>query len=407
MPDEHDQKFATRNGDVTPTGESEHASRTPPKGVDKEFADFNQWKSGRETNRAERMFNAPVNKEQKTGKDDAESVKTDQDATEKIADGVDDSKTDGDTGKSPKSDSKQDDSNRLPDWMKKRLDRANKRAAAMEKRNSELQQQVQNLMQNPDARAKSDADAKAEGQSDNTQDNKENTENSSVYDFDYPDEDDYLNAKGELDDDAYLLDVKNWHDEKPLVGGKHAKTASQQKNQTQQKQPSQQDQANAAGERFRLALESLEAAFDGAESAPDGLFDDFVEQGKRGAARFSYEMLDWMADNEEEAIILAQEFVERPRKASNIYRKPVSQQSKLLADLAKSLKNKGTKKDDVPLDDEAETKNVGTIDDLRTRRKRDPNDSFTKNAGTEKYSDYANARAHSDRSGRSSIANAF
>ena len=275
--------------------------------------------------------------------------------------------------------------------MKRRLERANKRAEAMEKHAAELRDKLAEQSKKPDETPKEDDGPTA-------------TEDSGVYDFDYPVEDDYKDAKGQVDEEAYLLDVKNWHEEKPLVGGKSAKSKQQAKPQ-QQKQESQGD---TPAEHFALVLSSLEEAFDEAKDAPKNLFDDFLSQAKRGSAKISMNMLDWMADHEPEAILLATEFVERPRRASNIFRKPASQHGTLLSELAKELKSKTKAKQEPPLEDGTKEQTAANVDRIKGRRQPDPDKTFRKAQASSNYRDFATARSASERQARpTNVANLF
>ena len=395
MTDEHDQKFATRNGKTKPSGESEHADRTPPKGVEKEYADFSNWMSKRtadDANPKRKPKQAKAEKDTDSEPDNSDQNPPGNEGEAKKAD------TDGEAGKSPKDGGSKE--GELPDWMKRRLAREKKRAEAMEQRNAELIKQL------------SEAQSKQKAETEPSPADKENQSSEGPYDYDYPDEEDYKNSKGEVDDDAYLLDVKNWMDEKPLVGGKHSKgkKAQNQRVQGQSEQIQQQNKKQAAEQQFKIALESIEQAFDESETAPKGLFDDFFEQAKRGLTKYSYQMIDWMADNEEEAVIVATEFKERPRKALNIFRKPTSEHAKLLSDLAKVLKSQENQKkeSDPPVEDGTKTQDAGSVQNLRTRRGVDADTAFNKNAGTKDYGDYAAARSEMSRQKhRTNVANLF
>ncbi|MCY4259032.1 MAG: hypothetical protein OXC91_02050 [Rhodobacteraceae bacterium] len=379
MPDDHDKLFATRKSKNKPKGESEHADRTPPKGVGADLSDFKKWRAARERGDAgAKKSDAPQPEEPKSTNTTASGPENpDQDAPGESAGEAETSRTADDSGKASDG---AEDGGELPQWMKRRIERANKRSEALEQQNAGLREQLREAQE-----AKAEPDGKQEAE--------DGKSDSGVYDYDYPVEDDYKDAKGVVDEEAYLQDVKNWHDEKPLVGGKSAKKASEPEQPAKQ-QPQAKETEDSAGDPFALALSSLQAAFDEAENAPENLFQNLMDQAQRGNARISYQMLDWMADHEAEAVLLATEFVEKPRKATNIARKPTSQHKKLLAELAKELAAKSDEGGEPPLEDGTAEASVGNIDNLRTRRGGDPERRFTKAAASENYADYKKLRPH-------------
>ncbi|MCY4358396.1 MAG: hypothetical protein OXD01_12850 [Gammaproteobacteria bacterium] len=396
---EHDKKFATRSGNNQPSGESLHAKRNEKN----EFADYSAWKSGRE-----KSDEVQPRRRKKSAKPEQETTDSEPDNSDQNPPGNGEEAQKADTleetGKTSKDGERKE--GELPDWMKRRLAREKKRSEAMEQSNAELRKQLS------EAKAAQESTAKQQTKSQETQADKESQTSEGPYDYDYPDEDDYKNSKGEVDDDAYLADVKNWHDEKPLVGGKHAKTKKPEaKTDTSQQEPTEaQNKKQIAEQQFKIALESIEQAFDDSETAPKGLFDDFFDQARRGLTKYSYTMIDWMADHEPEAILLATEFIERPRKALNIFRKPVSQQTKLLSDLAKTLKSQAgrEKNNDPEIEDGTAKAEIGNIKNLRTKRGPDVNKTFDQAAASSDYGTYANARNEMSRNkSRTHVANLF
>lgn len=172
------------------------------------------------------------------------------------------------------------------------------------------------------------------------------------YDFDYPEESDYMSGDDDAEGmNAFLEDVERWEANLPLKGGKHASPAGGTREQPgsehepggQQELPIREQPAGGGpttmeppsgeevvGQLFADLRETLE------ESEAEGdetLAQDFFDQLGSGKFQLSYEMLEWMADNDD-AVAVAREFIKSPRKANRLFRNPPGKHAQLLTQLA-------------------------------------------------------------------------
>lgn len=171
------------------------------------------------------------------------------------------------------------------------------------------------------------------------------------YDFDYPEESDYMSGDDDTEGmNAFLEDVERWEANLPLKGGKHAapdgnreQPGSEREPGGQQELPSREEPArggpttaeppsgdDVVAQLFADLRETLEES---EAEGDDSLAQDFFDQLGAGKFQLSYEMLEWMADNDE-AVQVAREFIKSPRSANRLFRKPAGQHAQLLTQLA-------------------------------------------------------------------------
>ena len=257
---------------------------------------------------------------------------------------------DGDPNAGPKDG--EDEPGSLPKGVKRRLERA-KRARDLARQGEELwrRRYEEAVAGRPGAENEPPADDPSAAQPPENEVEDEPIP-SDEYDFDYPEESDYLSGDDDAEGmNAFLEDVERWEANLPLKGGKHAAPAgdnraqpgSEQEPGGQQQLPTGDDPArggpttaeppsgdDVVGQLFADLRETLE------ESEAEGdetLAQDFFDQLGSGKFQLSYEMLEWMADNDD-AVAVAREFIKSPRKANRLFRNPPGKHAQLLTQLA-------------------------------------------------------------------------
>jgi len=266
---------------------------------------------------------------------------------------------DGDAGAGNKA---ADDAHDLPDWAKKRVERAKRskelarqEADAARRREAEWQRKFEELQAN---RGRDDTDGTRGTETRGTQ--RQETDDQPLpadeYNerYDYPEEADYMSGADDQEGlAAYLDDVDRWEQRIPLRGGKHKDDGGQQQQQrqtrqerAQQQQQQRQDTTDDGGQQqqqvdqeqayindlFSDLRDSLEEAGESADY-DDDIADDFFELVINGQVPVQLDMLEWFADNENAAAAI-KAIVEKPRLARRIFRAPESKRARMLADLA-------------------------------------------------------------------------
>ena len=140
----------------------------------------------------------------------------------------------------------------------------------------------------------------------------------------YPAREDYESDK------AWLDDIQNWEENKPLTKPtKEPPAAAPTPAPTDKPPPPQQ---NAVQQAYRERLADLEEAMDDWEQAPDGLADNFFEMLQAGKIKMPPSMLDFMSSDDRGAK-LAAAFIEAPRQSRRIARMPQAAQVKAMENL--------------------------------------------------------------------------
>ena len=291
---------------------------------------------------------------------------------------------DADAGEKAAGDQAQGD---LPKGVKKRLERAKRKTELARKEAEQWRKKFESLQGGDDGGG---ATSTATQDDDDAGDNQTASATEGEYDFDYPEESDYMDGDDDADGlSAYLADVERWENQQPLKGG--AKATQDGDDQTQgraddgadERQDQQQFDQNAdpvqqqVNQMFSDLQEILEDS-DGDEN----LAVDFFDQLQKGRFRLSKTMLEWMADNDESAEI-ADRFIKSPRVANRIFRAPETRHAQLLADLAK-----GDTKATPRSRDNAQGKTV--VQDLTGSRSAN---KVTKLASAKSFSEYEKIRS--------------
>lgn len=206
------------------------------------------------------------------------------------------------------------------------------------------------------------------------------------YSYDYPEEADYV--KGEDDAEgltAFLEDVERWEQNIPLKGGKHAPASgggdeggggeakpNGEQSQSQQSQSEQGDTTTGdeltPDQAVRQMFADIRETLEESDTDYDGdLSQDFFDQFQSGKFQISYQMLEWLANNDDDAVKVLQEFTTSPRKANRIYRQPSSKHAQLLSELAKGGES-GKRRTPTTANRDGKT----VVDELNGRRPADP-----------------------------------
>lgn len=187
--------------------------------------------------------------------------------------------------------------------------------------------------------------------------------------------------------EEWVADCDRWESGLKLKGG-NKKAAKKQKaspegKQQEPKQQTKSPQTEATEKAQRLLNDLYEALddFNDEHDSDKSLSSDFSDLIERGQIHISMEMLEWMADNEDGALA-ASIFIQRPRDANRIQRKPTKQQQAALAKLVGDWKQKSSKSNKSTATKKAETKTIPDVDPLRGGRKGPAIDlSATKDTG--------------------------
>ena len=305
-------------------------------------------------------------------------------------------------------------SEQLSKGVRRRLERAKRQTERERGYNAELQQRIKTL---EDQAAKSsetkeeELPEKPEAKSTEQKLDPDKPIAEADYDFDYPEESDYLEGADDQEAAAkvFLEDVRRWEKNLPLQGGKYSEAkekskaddtkAETKKREDQKPKDSQREQRQRekeSAERVEFLFQDLQDAIeDGSESKT--LFDDFQDQFEDRKFRLSFAMLEWMADNDDAALV-AEAIVKSNRVANRIFRKNASEHKKLLTDLAERLKKgsdtKGEKSEEEKLSETG--KNIAKITPLRGRRTSVTSDPVK----AKNFEDYESARLQRDKAKR-------
>ena len=251
----------------------------------------------------------------------------------------------------------------LPDGVKKRISRANKQrdrarsdVARLEKENADLKAKLEAGNTDPKPPA---AEPPAEPTPEPTAaDDKPIPEEE--YDFDFPEEDDYIKAAGgdkTKGIKAFVEDVKRWEDNLPLKGGKYAgkpakPAATQEPPKEEEPEPTLIDppkETDPLLEAEALMWADVQETLDDADDDDfPNLTGDFFSQYENGKFRLSQQMLDYLASNDEDTVILVKKFVQQPKFANRIYRNPVGQHGAKMKKLAASLRKNPSPEEEEP-----------------------------------------------------------
>ena len=162
----------------------------------------------------------------------------------------------------------------------------------------------------------------------------------SEYNFDYPDEKEYVADDKDADGLAsFLEDVERWEKNVPLKGGKSAKAPASQPTETRT-EPAPASPPSQPRTEIQLLFQDIQEALEEDDAPSETLAGDFMDQVKANRFHLSEQMVRWMADSEDAAVV-ADAFVKSPRRANRIFRSPANQQASLLASLATDLKGGG------------------------------------------------------------------
>ena len=357
----------------------------------KGFADYEAARSGKSADKGTQEDVSPPD-----GDDDNTAVqpeKTDDTGaspeTEDVADGT------ADAGEKA-ADSKTSDD--LPKGVKRRLEREKRKTEAARREAAEWRKKAEALEANKSDGA--DGTPKDADQGDNSGEptdppaaTNDEPMNPDDYDYDYPEEEDYLSGPDDAEGlAAFLEDVDRWEENIPLKGGKHAastggeggdtksapaETKPEPKTETNLDVAGEPDEQQVVNQLFDDLFETLED-----DDAPEDLAQDFRDQLASRKFTLSREMLEWMADHDEAAKV-AEQFVKSPRVANRLFRAPSSKHAKLLDEMVKNGGNsaKATK-------DNRSGKAV--VGDINGRRPADPKTRLVK---ADTFSDYEKARA--------------
>lgn len=291
---------------------------------------------------------------------DAEEEDEAEDDTQSLADKNKDNnvKKDGKKSDDPKDkkDAKDKDTKEgtkegdLPAYAKKRLRRANAIKA-------EALAQVKQL-------SKELAEARAGGKPE--ADKKPDTKADAAVHADMPEEDDYEDSdKGRED---YDKDTALWLDDKPY--SKKSKDGKKPDLPKADKKPAtdtapDSDALEAAAEANELNIE-IEEVLDGIDGDAD-LFEEFTTLSKANKILGNIEMMRWLA-YEDDAGLVAQEFIKSPKKSRRIFRSPIDKQRGLMDEMLVELKDSGKKK---PAKDKkpsgGNNADVPVVDDLNAK----------------------------------------
>ena len=179
------------------------------------------------------------------------------------------------------------------------------------------------------------------------------------YDFDLPDEADYI--KGDDDEEGltvFLADMERYDGLLPLKGGKYKDGVPAEKSEPAadigsataakadsvkpaEDPPTSQAQAD---DEIKGMLDDLQEALEESDEEAgehSNVSVDFFDQFRAVKFRLTPDMLEWLVENDEHAHALATEFVKRPRSANKIARAPESRRGALLKSLANKLADPG------------------------------------------------------------------
>lgn len=218
----------------------------------------------------------------------------------------------GETGTSPG-----DARGELPKGVKKRIDRMRRQTdraiAAKDQEIAQLRQQLSGQQATPPAEGEQ-ATPPAEG----TAEPPEGDDDPGAY----PAREDYAT------EEAWFADTEDWYEGKKPTRAKKAEAAPAPADTTPpapEPQPGPQQQQQAAQQWWGERFEDLEESIDEWTEAPENLHEDFMAAVQRGRIKMSPTMMEFMASDDVGAQIAAK-FVESPREARRIERKPPAQQ---------------------------------------------------------------------------------
>ena len=300
-------------------------------------------------------------------KDDDEEEITPTDA--------DKSGTDSDKDAGEKSESK--DEGDLPKWVQQRLRREKRKTEREIAKREALEARLAALEQKTDTKPET-APAKEKPEIDMDTPIPEED-----YEYDYPEKDDYDS------EEAWLEDTDRWENNLPLKGGKKADAKDEKADTVKAEKPKTGPDLKEPDEKaaIRMLFDDVRDVIEDSDRIEDDTSDSFFELIERQQIGLTVEMLDWLAENDD-ADLVAAEFVRAPRVANRIFRRPKRSQPKLLNELVSKLKGKDASKKPV---DKGNSKNeIPFVSALRASRT-----SLKKNVKLEDvkdFKDYENLR---------------
>ena len=233
---------------------------------------------------------------------------------------------DSDADAGEKSDGKE--ATELPQWMQKRLDREKRKTERERKKREDLEKRLEAL-----EKAAATVEPKEKEMEAQADDGDEEPMSDEDYDYDFPERGDYKSEQEWLDD------TDRWERNIPLKGGKSAKKP-ERKAAPEKKAPAPQANTQLPENNIvNLLFEDVRDIIDESDNVDENLGNDFFEMLEKRRFGLSMKMLDWMADNDE-ADIVAAEFVRSPRVANRIFKRPEGSHAKLLKELVSKLKGK-------------------------------------------------------------------
>ena len=246
--------------------------------------------------------------------------------------------SDGKTDAGNQSDEAQNESagkGELTPWMKERLKRekdlrvkTQKENSALEKRLAELEALVKNPSNTTEAKPKTEVTPPSDMET-------PLSDEKYVELYDMPEIEDYKT------EEEFLVDWDRYEKNLPLKGGNYSQGGEKQDASSDKKQ-SAGDPLSLANDPKQLTLlmfDDLEDILDDSETADPNLSADFRDLFNANRLALSYEMVDWLLSNEEDAPVVMEKMVKRPGTANSIARKAPRNHGKLLSDLAKKLKS--------------------------------------------------------------------
>lgn len=286
-------------------------------------------------------------------KDESTDVSPDKpdDTTSAASESADDDGEE-DAGKKASSEQDRDD---LPKGVKKRLDRAKRQRELARREADEWRRKYEQAVASSTKPPDDDAGA---GKQEQQAGADEPVPEGQDYNFDYPEESDYMADENDAEGlSAYLEDVDRFENRLPLKGGKHAATqgnddadpdkGTQRRENRQQDTPP--DDADARAQHIQGQINQMfsdiNETLDDASGDDEDVAQDFMDQVRNQRIKLSMDMLEWMADHDEETVAVARKFLETPRIANRIFRAAPGRQAQMLTDLAKPKQDTSRGKD--------------------------------------------------------------